>query len=114
MMRVCSEPGCPEIQQATRCPKHRRAIEKARGSRQQRGYDRNHIRLRRHYVRQLRAGIVLKCWRCGGPITDEADMHVGHDDKDRSIIRGPEHARSCNLHAAGRAAHGLPPRPPGG
>lgn len=71
----------------------------------QRGYGAEHQRLRRQYVDQLREGEVLECWRCFGPIYDEADMHVGHDDHDRSITRGPEH-RLCNLQAGADKANG--------
>lgn len=47
------------------------------------------------------------CWRCGGHIPPGAAWHLGHDDHDRSIIRGAEHprrSRSCigNLSAAAR------------
>lgn len=53
------------------------------------------------------------CWRCGGWIDPSARVwrgrrgwmrawHVGHDDRDPSVIRGAEHER-CNLRAAARA-----------
>ena len=41
------------------------------------------------------------CWRCRGWIPPESRWHLGHDDWDREVIRGPEHAR-CNLAAASR------------
>lgn len=41
------------------------------------------------------------CWRCGGPIAPGSRWHLGHDDHDRSVYRGPEHA-GCNLKAAAR------------
>ena len=44
-MRVCSEPGCPEIQTTPRCPDHTREVDRARGTRQQRGYDAEHPRI---------------------------------------------------------------------
>ena len=87
-----------------RCPTHDRTRDQARGTRQQRGYDRAHDRTRATAVATLRAGLTLTCWRCGNPITNENDMHIGHDDSDRSITRGPEH-RLCNLQAAGRNSH---------
>lgn len=40
------------------------------------------------------------CWRCGRHIPPTMPRHTGHDDHDRSIIRGNE-CPSCNL---GRAA----------
>ena len=104
--RVCLD--CPRIIPADaykgRCPDCARAHDKARGTRQERGYDRDHDRTRRTLVARLRAGQVLTCWRCGSPITDERAMHVGHDDRDRSITRGAECA-PCNLSAAGRNSH---------
>ncbi len=41
-MRVCSQPGCPELTTTTYCTEHTRARDRARGTRQQRGYDRAH------------------------------------------------------------------------
>lgn len=49
------------------------------------------------------AGHVVHCWRCLTPI-DPTNWHLGHDDDDRRITRGPEHP-ACNLSAAGRASH---------
>jgi hypothetical protein len=46
----------------------------------------------------------VSCWRCLEPILPGADFHLGHDDNDRTIIRGPEHPL-CNLSAAGKASH---------
>lgn len=44
------------------------------------------------------------CWRptCGKWIPPGSAWHLGHDDHDHDVIRGPEHA-SCNLKAAARA-----------
>lgn len=102
--RVCAEPDCPALTDQTRCPAHTRARDRARGTRQQRGYDASHDAIRRMLVRKLSAGQDLTCWRCGQPIRTEAELHVGHDDHDRSITRGAEHA-ACNLAAAGRSSH---------
>lgn len=44
------------------------------------------------------------CWRCGNPIPPGSLWHLGHDDHDRSIIRGPEHPH-CNLTAAAKAGN---------
>jgi hypothetical protein len=106
-MRVCIEPGCPTITGKRRCPAHRRAAEQARGTRAQRGYGAAHIREANAWRAKVRAGEVVTCWRCGQPITDATDLHLGHDDHDRTITRGPEHGRACNLRAAGKARHGL-------
>ena len=99
---------CPRIIPATaykgRCPDCNRARDKARGTRQERGYDATHDRTRAALVARLRAGETLTCWRCNGAITSEHDMHVGHDDADRSITHGAE-CSTCNLSAAGRNSH---------
>jgi hypothetical protein len=102
-MRVCSVPGCPEPVEAGKCPTHRRAHEQARGSRQQRGYDSNHDRLRAEWAPKVKTGRVI-CWRCRQLITADEPWQLGHDDEDRRIWRGPEH-RFCNLSAAGKSAH---------
>lgn len=71
---------------------------------------------RRKWRPKVEAGGVC-CWRCGrlivagkvrqpdgrGGVRMVDNWHLGHDDWDRSIIRGPEHLL-CNLRAAGRKA----------
>ena len=64
-----------------------------------------HPQRRAAYLAQLKRDGYLVCWRCGGRITDPAEMHVGHDDYDRSITRGPED-RLCNLRAAADKTNG--------
>ena len=64
-----------------------------------------HPQRRAAYLTQLARDGYLVCWRCGGRITTGDDMHVGHDDHDRSITRGPEH-RLCNLRAAADKTNG--------
>lgn len=41
------------------------------------------------------------CWRCGNYLPPGKPWHVGHDDNDRRITRGPE-CVPCNLTAAAR------------
>jgi hypothetical protein len=107
-MRVCGEPGCPEIQAAPRCPDHTRAVERARGTRQQRGYDAVHDRLRRQWKPKVEAGQVdCHSPTCTAPmrrILPGEQWDLGHTP-DRKAWRGPEH-RSCNRSGGGRAAHG--------
>ena len=62
-----------------------------------------HVRLRNLLAPIVATGGVM-CWRCGAPIGAEANWHLGHDDDDRSIYRGAEHA-TCNLRAGARAAN---------
>ncbi|GAA2008014.1 hypothetical protein GCM10009719_17110 [Nocardioides kribbensis] len=104
-MRVCAEPGCPVLGDKTRCAEHRREREQARGNAAARGYGADHRRLRAGYQRRMDAGERFTCWRCaaeGRPHeVDPRAWHLGHDDHDRSIYRGPECATG-NLSAAGR------------
>lgn len=94
-LTVCTEPGCPELTDRTRCPAHRRQRERARGTRQQRGYDADYDRMRRGLEQQLAAGEVLTCWRCDHVVFPH-DLSLGHCDDDRSILHGAEHL-SCNV-----------------
>jgi 5-methylcytosine-specific restriction endonuclease McrA len=95
--RVCSEHGCPVlIDKAGRCDTHRRAKDRARGTRQQRGYDADYDAARRADMARLSRGEVLTCWRCGDPVT-ASDYSLGHCDDDRSVLHGPEHLTRCNL-----------------
>lgn len=99
-LRVCSEPGCPELVEqgarGGRCDEHRKDRDRARGTRQQRGYDRAYDKRRKADERRLAAGEVLTCWRCGGVILPH-DYSLGHCDDNRAVIHGPEHLRKCNL-----------------
>jgi hypothetical protein len=101
----CPAPGCPVVLPAgtRRCPRHARAHEQTRGSRQQRGYDREHDKLRAWWAPRVATGTVT-CWRCGERIAGDEPFDLGHDDQNRELHRGPEHTR-CNRAAAGRAAH---------
>jgi len=99
-MKVCAEAGCPALTETTRCHVHTRAKDKARGTRQQRGYDAAHDHLRRDYQSRMNRGETFNCWRCGDPI-DPEHWHLGHDDHDRTTYRGPE-CVPCNLAVSGR------------
>lgn len=79
-----------------------------RGSRQQRGYDADYDKQHRDIQRSMNNGKTFICWRCleEKSITHYVDprpghWHLGHDDHDRSIIRGPE-CPAGNLATAGR------------
>jgi hypothetical protein len=107
-MRVCAEPGCPEIQLDTRCPDHTRQTDRARGTRQQRGYGREHEQLRARWAPAVARGEVdCHADPCIAPILrilPGEEWHLDHT-ADRTGYRGPAHAR-CNTSAGGRAAHG--------
>lgn len=104
--RICAEPGCPEFTQTTRCESHTRIRDKARGTRQQRGYDTKHDRLRSAYQRHMNHGETFNCWRCGEPI-DPQSWTLGHCDDDRTIYHGPE-CPPCDYATAGRTAQRCP------
>ena len=93
-LKVCAEPGCPTLTDRTRCTACTRARDKARGTRQERGYDAAYDREKRAYQRRMDAGEVFVCWRCaelGKPHEiDPTDWHLGHSNEDRSVIRGPQ------------------------
>ena len=95
---------CPRIiaPPRRRCPACARAHEAARGSRQVRGYDASHDRLRAHFQRRMDAGEAFTCWRpdCH-KLIDPKRWHLGHDDHDRSRYRGPE-CVACNTATRGR------------
>lgn len=69
-------------------------------------YGAAHRRLRGMWKHRIKQGGVT-CWRCGeqlpADIPDNA-WDLGHDDKDRSKYRGPEHSAGCNRSAAGKAS----------
>ena len=67
-----------------------------------RGYGAKHRKLRRQWELRVAAGGV-NCWRCQQPIYPWMQWHLGHDDWDRTIVRGPEHQR-CNIEAGARMA----------
>jgi hypothetical protein len=107
-LRVCAEPGCPELSEHRRCPDHTRDTDRARGTRQQRGYDAEYDRARRSWRARLDSGQPVDCHapRCLEPtrrLLPGDPFDLGHDD-DRKV-RGPEHP-TCNRSAGGRAAHG--------
>lgn len=99
-LKVCAEPGCPTLTKQTRCTEHTRARDKARGTRQERGYDARHQRLRRQYQLRMEAGEVFACWRCQRELDRDA-WTLGHCDDDRSVYHGPE-CPPCDYATTGR------------
>lgn len=99
--RVCLEVGCPVLTKGkSRCDQHERAKDKARGTRQERGYDAAHDATRARWAPLVATGHV-RCWRCREYIASDAPFDLGHDDKDRTKYRGPEHV-ACNRATASR------------
>ena len=93
--RVCAEAECPELIEAGtrdgRCDEHRRAKGNARGTRQQRGYDRVH-ELTREALLPLAYG--TRCQHCGEYMWPHHALALDHTE-DRAGYRGIVHA-SCN------------------
>lgn len=103
-MKVCAVTGCPTLTTGSRCTVHAREQDRARGTRQQRGYDATHERLRAQWAPKVATGQV----RCAKPecrrfIHPGEPWDLGHLP-DRTGYRGPEHAH-CNRSDGGRAAH---------
>ena len=92
--RVCAEANCPELTDTTRCPTHTRAKDKARGTREQRGYGQAHRILRAKWARKVATGQV-NCARCHKRISPLEAWHLDHTD-DRTGYLGPSHA-ACNV-----------------
>lgn len=107
-MRVCPKAGCPELTPGGLCAAHRREREQQRGTRQQRGYDAQHNRLRRQWKPKVeRVSVHCHAQVCIMParlILPGQSWDLGHNDE-RTAWTGPEHA-TCNRAAGGRAAHG--------
>ena len=103
--RVCRD--CPAIIPTNaykgRCPSCSRQADRARGTKTERGYGPDFVAERKAWQRRLNQGMRVTCWRCDDPI-DPEHWHLGHDDTDRGVVRGPE-CPSCNLSAAGRSSH---------
>ena len=81
------------------CPRHARAYEQRRGTRQARGYDTRHDQLRTAWQRRIDAGEIVHCPTCGVRIT-RRDWDLGHTD-DRRAYRGPQ-CLPCNRSDGGR------------
>lgn len=114
-MRVCScigcdahDGSCPDLTPKRRCDPCGAQAERRRGTRQQRGYDAEHDRLRARWKPKVER-ITVNCHaqHClmpsGRLILPGQDWDLGHTD-DRTAWTGPEHAR-CNRAAGGQAAH---------
>jgi hypothetical protein len=85
-----------------------RQAERARGTRQQRGYDWRHEQLRKSWKPRVEAGLV-DCQNpvCLMPIRRillGQKWQLGHT-ADRKAWRGPEH-KLCNESEGGRVSHG--------
>lgn len=98
-LTVCRIPGCPTLTDTGLCPTHARERDQARGSRQQRGYNADHDRLRKAWAPRVATGTIA-CWRCHKLIRPTEPWDLGHDE-DKQRYRGPEHVK-CNRATMGR------------
>ena len=100
--RICPKPGCPKPASGRYCLEHNREHERARGTREQRGYGAEHKRLRRQLEGKVKSG-TARCGICGTPIRPDEAWHLDHS-ADRTTYRGPAHV-ACNTADGGRRAH---------
>lgn len=103
-LKVCAESGCPELVDKGYCTAHTKANDRARGSRQQRGYDAAHVRLRASWARKVATGQVM-CWRCHSRISPLEPWDLGHvdtDDLPRAQQRRLPECLPCNRATSSR------------
>jgi len=79
---------------------HRKVDTAAGRAREAQYRSRDHRRRRAEAKVEVEAGRAC-CWRCGRWLAPGSLWHLGHDDVDRSVYRGPE-CVSCNVKAAAR------------
>ena len=89
-LKVCSKPGCPELVPHTvsRCTAHERAADRARGSRQERGYDAEQVDREIAAERDRERALGLDFRRPGSPaqgvqaVLAEGDQPETEDEAD--------------------------------
>jgi hypothetical protein len=57
-------------------------------------YSYAHRQLRKRWAKVVEAG-EAHCWRCGRWLHPQGPWDLGHDDRDKSVYRGPE-CLPCN------------------
>lgn len=105
-MYTCSNPDCrrlfvPQRKSQRFCRTACREAKLGREKRERRGtavYGSDHQKLRKQWDEVVQRG-EASCWRCGRWLPPGLPWHLGHDDYDRSVYRGPE-CPPCNLRAA--------------
>ena len=74
-----------------------------RAPKKQRGYGYAYQKLRKALLPQAYG---TPCSRCGKPMLPGQELHLDHDDWDRTKLRGFSH-RECNLRAAAKKARAI-------
>jgi hypothetical protein len=90
-MQVCAVAGCPELSTTTYCDDCAKAKDKARGTRQQRGYGAQHQRTRAALLPDAYGAL---CIHCDERMWPHQALALDHTE-DRTGYRGIVHA-SCN------------------
>jgi hypothetical protein len=109
MYRPCIEQGCPRLTTGTRCDEHRKAKDRARGTRQARGYgaDHQHARAELATLLPARCGGGVGAPYCGRWITPD-DRWVAAHRVDGAPEYGYVHAHpECNERAKRRTPGGV-------
>lgn len=87
-LKVCSQPGCPELTASGRCAEHERQADRARGSRHERGYGKAHEARFRRGV--LTAHPICQCTNAGphdhASRCYRASEHADHWPLDRRTL----------------------------
>ena len=99
MKRPCIERGCPNLTTDTRCFYHAREKDRRRGTRQQRGYDEAHLRMRRDLAATLPTPCGYGCGRVLAPDSKWVAAHVVDGDPMSPRIVS---CLSCNERAKGK------------
>lgn len=88
-LRVCPAKDCVELTPGGRCAKHRQVSDRSRGTRQERGYGREHERRFRNGV--LRRDPLCRCDRPGehehGPVCLRPSSRADHWPRDKRELR---------------------------
>lgn len=74
-MRLCPVPGCGVATGGGRCPSHKRDAERARGTRQRRGYGSAHLRMR---AVLLPLAIGTRCAICNRIMHEYESLDLDH------------------------------------
>ena len=75
-LKVCPTPGCFMLVESGRCPSCRGEAERRRGTRQARGYGKQHDQARAKLLRTWTPG--TPCPKCNVPQWDPAVLDAGH------------------------------------